>query len=268
MSGRKSRDRAALYARVSTNEQDVELQLRELREYVARRGWTIVGEYADQGVSGAVTTRPALTRLMEAARRRQFDILLVWKFDRFARSTRHLLLTLDECRHLGIHFVSLTEQIDTGSPLGEVVFVILGALAQFERDLIRERVHAGLRKARADGKRLGRPPASVNRSRIADLQRQGLSYREIGQRVGLPKATVYKYRDRTATTAVTARSSTLALLAPQAASAEGSAIQVEDCVRQRTGQSSYVSESRRRGMTAGRAPRRRRRGLRTRGGSA
>ncbi len=133
---------------------------------------------------------------MQVARRQEFDVLLVWKFDRFARSTRQLLLTLEEFRHLGTHFVSLTEQIDTASLLGEAMFTILGALAQFERDeLIRERVHAGLRKARADGKRLGRPPGIVNRLRIAELQRQGLNYRDIGRRLGIPRSTAYKYRD-------------------------------------------------------------------------
>ena len=187
--------RAALYARVSTHEQDVEVQLRELRDYAARRQWVIAGEYTDEGVSGAVPQRPALTRLLAAARRRHFDVLLVWKFDRFARSARHLLLMLEECRHRSIQFVSLTEHIDTNSPLGEAMFTIIAALAAFERSLIIERVHAGLRKARADGKRLGRPPAIVNRTRIAELQHQGLSFRAIGRRLGLPPSTVFKYRD-------------------------------------------------------------------------
>src|SRR5713226_10455379 len=124
MRGIRSSPRVALYARVSTHEQDVDVQLRELREYVERRGWRIVCEHADTGISGVVAARPALQQVMSAARRLDFDILLVWKFDRLARSTRHLLLTLEECRRLGIQFVSLTEQIDTGSPLGEAMFTI------------------------------------------------------------------------------------------------------------------------------------------------
>lgn len=187
----------AIYARVSTSSQDVDVQLHELREYSVRRHWTVVGEYLDEGVSGSVVSRPALNRLMTAARRRAFDIVLVWKFDRFARSTRHLIFTLEEFRRLDIAFISLTEQIGTGSPLGEAIFAILGALAQFERDLIRERIHAGLRKARAEGKRLGRRPAAVDRLRIAELQRQGLSYRQIGRQLRIPRSTAHKYRDPT-----------------------------------------------------------------------
>jgi len=186
---------AAIYVRVSTREQDVTLQLPDLREYAGRRGWTIAEEYADVGESGSTTSRPALDRLMADARRRRFGVVLVWRFDRFARSTRHLLLALEEFRQLGIEFVSFMEHIDTGSPLGAAMFTIIGALAQFERELLIERVRAGIRKARAQGKRLGRPRVILNRGKIAELQRAGLSYQQIGRTLGLPKSTVFKYRD-------------------------------------------------------------------------
>ncbi len=187
--------KAALYARVSTRDQDVTLQLRDLREYAERRGWGVVDEYLDIGEAGAQASRPALDRLMADAHHRRFAVVLVWRFDRFARSTRHLLLALEEFRRLGIEFVSYMEHIDTGSPLGAAMFTIIGALAQFERELLIERVRAGLRKARAEGKRLGRPRKVFNRGRVAELQQAGLSYQEIGRRLGIPKSTVYKYRD-------------------------------------------------------------------------
>ncbi len=186
---------AAIYVRVSTREQDVTLQLQDLREYASRRGWRVAEEYADVGHSGSTTSRPALDRLMADARRRRFDVVLVWRFDRFARSTRHLLLALDEFRQLGIAFVSFMEHLDTGSPLGQAMFTIIGALAQFERELLIERVRAGIRKARAQGKRLGRPRVILNRGKIAALQRAGWSYQQIGRTLGLPKSTVFKYRD-------------------------------------------------------------------------
>ena len=187
--------RAAIYARVSTKEQDVTLQLQDLRAYTQRRGWTIAEEYIDIGESGAKSSRPALDRLMADARARRIDGVLVWRFDRFARSTHHLLLALEEFRQLGVEFVSYQEQVDTGSPLGQAMFTIIGALAQFERSLLIERVRAGIRKARADGKRLGRPRAILDRGRIAELQRQGVSYQAIARTLKIPKSTVYKYRD-------------------------------------------------------------------------
>src|SRR5215831_5091554 len=163
--------RAAIYARVSTanNGQNPEMQLRELREYCQHRGWDLVGEYVDAGISGAKDSRPELNRLNADARRRRFDAIVVWKFDRFARSVSHLLRALEEFRSLGIEFVSLSEQIDTSTPTGKMVFTVLGAVAELERSLIAERVRAGIRNSRAKGRRWGRPRVAMDAARIARL---------------------------------------------------------------------------------------------------
>ena len=153
--------KAAIYARVSTlNGQSPEMQLRELREYIERRDWTMAGEYVDTGISGAKEKRPELDRMMADAHRRRFDAVVVWKFDRFARSVSHLLRALETFKALGIEFVSLSEQMDTSTPTGKMVFTVLGAVAELERSLIAERVRAGLRNARAKGKKLGKAPES------------------------------------------------------------------------------------------------------------
>ena len=178
--------RTALYARVSTNHgQDSELQLRDLREHFQRRGWEIIDEYIDNGISGAKDSRPELNRLMADAHKRRFDAVAVWKFDRFARSTSHLLRALETFQSLGIEFISLTEGIDTSTPVGKMVFTILGAVAEMERQLIRERIRAGLRNARAKGRRLGRPKTTVNVAHIGSLRRQGLSYKAIATALGI-----------------------------------------------------------------------------------
>jgi DNA invertase Pin-like site-specific DNA recombinase len=178
--------RAAVYARVSTlnHGQDTNLQLRELREYAERRGWTIVGEYVDEGISGSKEKRPELDRLMADAHRRKFDVVAVWKFDRFARSVSHLLRALDTFRALGIEFCSLSESLDTATPAGRMVFTVLGAVAELERSLICERVRAGLRNAKAKGKRLGRPKAVLDLTRIAELRNRGRSWRKIARALG------------------------------------------------------------------------------------
>jgi DNA invertase Pin-like site-specific DNA recombinase len=183
--------RAALYARVSTggHGQSVEPQLLELREYCERRGWQIVGEYLDEGISGAKDSRPELNRLTAEAHRRRFDAVVVWKFDRFARSVSHLLRALETFSALGIAFVSLSEQIDTTTPSGKLVFTVLGAVAELERSLIAERVKAGLRNARAKGKRLGRPRVTVDAARIARLRAQGRSWRDVSRQTGLSLGT-------------------------------------------------------------------------------
>ena len=186
--------RAALYARVSTanNGQDPRVQTRELQEYCQRRGWTLAGEYVDIGISGTKEKRPELDRLLADAHRRRFDAVVVWRFDRFARSVSHLLRALENFQALGIEFVSLSEQLDTSTPTGKMVFTVLGAVAELERSLIVERVKAGLRNARAKGKRLGRPPKSVDEAAVARLRRQGRSWRAIASHLGVGLATLHR----------------------------------------------------------------------------
>ncbi len=184
--------KAAIYARVSTtNGQDPEMQLRELREYCQRRGWSLAGEYVDAGISGAKDSRPELSRLMADAHRRRFDAVVVWRFDRFARSVSHLLHALETFRSLGIEFVSLTEQVDTSTPTGKMVFTVLGAVAELERGLIAERVRAGLRNARAKGRRLGRPRKIADATIITRRRREGASWRAIGRELGVSATTAY-----------------------------------------------------------------------------
>jgi len=185
--------RAVLYSRVSTlhHGQDPEVQSREIREYCQRRGWSLVGEYVDAGISGSKERRPQLDRLIADAHKRKFDVVIVWKFDRFARSVSHLLRALENFRALGIEFVSLSEQIDTSTPTGKMIFTVLGAVAELERSLIAERVRAGLRNARAKGKRLGRPTKQVNAAQIAALRAQGVPWRRIGAQLGVCAATAY-----------------------------------------------------------------------------
>lgn len=186
--------KAAIYARISTTNhgQDVGMQTRELREYCERRGFEIAGEYLDEGISGAKDSRPELNRLMTDAHRRKFDAVVVWKFDRFARWVSHLLRALETFNSLGIAFVSLSEQIDTTTPAGRMIFTVLGAVAELERSLIAERVRAGLRNARAKGKRLGRPRIVVDAAKIARLRAQGRSWPAIARELGVSVGTVYQ----------------------------------------------------------------------------
>ena len=185
--------RVALYARVSTlNNQDPEMQLAELREYAGRRGWQISEEYTDQGVSGCKESRPALNRLMSDACRRRFDAILVWKIDRFGRSLKHLVNSLADLAALGVAFISLRDNIDLSTPSGRLMFQLLGAMAEFERALIQERVRAGIRNARAKGKRLGRPRVIVDASRIVDLRAQGRSWAQIRAELGVSKGTAQR----------------------------------------------------------------------------
>lgn len=186
--------RAAIYARVSTNGhgQDPEMQLRELREHCQRRGWTVGSEYVDVGISGTKEKRPELDRLMAEAHRRRFDVVAVWKFDRFARSVSHLLRALETFNALGVGFVSLSESLDTSTPSGKMVFTVLGAVAELERSLIAERVKAGLRNARAKGKRLGRPKVTVDAVTIGSLRLLGRSWREITEETGVSKGSAQR----------------------------------------------------------------------------
>jgi DNA invertase Pin-like site-specific DNA recombinase len=191
--------RAAIYARVSTANmgQDPTMQTRELEEFCRRRRWEISDQYVDQGVSGAKDSRPELNRLMADAHLRRFDVITVWKFDRFARSVSHLLRALEAFQALGIEFVSLSEQIDTSTPAGKLVFTILGAVAELERSLIVDRVKAGMRNARAKGKRIGRPPRTYLtedvRSAIALAYERGEgSLRTLAARFGTSMGTVQR----------------------------------------------------------------------------
>ncbi len=186
--------KAAIYARVSTanNGQDPAMQTRELHDYCHRRGWEIAGEYVDVGISGAKDSRPELNRLVADAHRRRFDAVVVWKFDRFARSVSHLLRALETFKALGVEFISLSEQMDTTTPTGKMVFTVLAAVAELERSLIAERVRAGLRNARAKGKRLGRPRVILDAHRIAALRAQGLGWKKIARQLGCGVSTVLR----------------------------------------------------------------------------
>src|SRR5438552_3665388 len=191
--------RVALYARVSTcgNGQNPEMQLRELREYCVRRGWQVANEYVDIGVSGSKDSRPELNRLMADAHMRRFDVVCVWKFDRFARSVSHLLRALETFKALGIEFCSFSAQMDTSTPTGRMIFTVLGAVAELERSLIAERVRAGLRNARAKGTRLGRPITNVPDSTLRKLLAQGHSMADVGKQLGISAATLARGRERT-----------------------------------------------------------------------
>ena len=179
--------RAAVYARVSTQDQEPENQLQELRRYVQARDWTAV-EYVDRGVSGAKDRRPALDQLVTDARRRRFDVLVCWRLDRLGRNLKHLITLLDELQALGIAFVSLAEGIDATTPAGKLQMHILGAIAEFERERIRERVLAGLQRARAQGRRLGRP-----RNRPVKLVIPGGSVRAAARSWGVSKTTAARW---------------------------------------------------------------------------
>ncbi|CEF49022.1 unnamed protein product [uncultured bacterium] len=183
--------RCAVYARVSTNDQTCENQLQELRRYVAARGWTAV-EYVDAGVSGSKERRPALDQLLADGRRRRFDVLVCWRLDRLGRNLKHLVTLLDEMQALGIAFVSLNEGIDATTPAGKLQMHILGAIAEFERERIRERVCAGLLRAKAHGIRLGRPPAVVPFERV-----QGVASLPVDQAagtLGVSRSTIKRWR--------------------------------------------------------------------------
>jgi DNA invertase Pin-like site-specific DNA recombinase len=183
-----------LYARVSTlhGQQDPEMQLSELREYATRRGLSIYQEYVDHGISGSEESRPALNRLMSDAQRCRFDAVLVWKIDRFGRSLKHLVNSLADLSAYGIAFISLRDNLDLSTPSGRLMFQIIGAMAEFERALIQERVKAGLRNAKAKGKRIGRPRQEVDSLRVLKLRTEGFSWRAISEQLKLGLGTVYR----------------------------------------------------------------------------
>jgi putative DNA-invertase from lambdoid prophage Rac len=183
--------KAAIYARVSTVDQEPENQLQELRRYVEARGWSAV-EYVDRGVSGAKDRRPALDALLTDAKRRRFDVLVCWRLDRLGRSLKHLITLLDELQSLGVAFVSLAEGIDATTPAGKLQMHILGAIAEFERERIRERVLAGLARVRAAGRRLGRPRTIVADE---DIERTAhLSVREAAAALGVSRSVLSRVR--------------------------------------------------------------------------
>ncbi len=185
--------RAAIYARVSTtNGQNPEMQLGEVREFCKRRNWKIAGEYVDHGVSGAKERRPELDRLLADCRRRLVDAVVVYRYDRFARSLRQLVNALEEYRALGIDFISLHEGVDTSTPNGRLVFGIFASIAEFERELIRDRVRSGLAAARTRGKKLGRPRVIVDAPKIAALRVQGCSWAGISKELGVSKGTAQR----------------------------------------------------------------------------
>ncbi len=182
--------KAAIYARVSTLDQEPENQLTELRRYVEARGWQAI-EYVDQGVSGAKERRPALDQLLADAKRRRFDVLVCWRLDRLGRNLKHLINLLDDLQALGVAFVSLAEGIDATTPAGRLQMQILGAIAEFERARIAERVAAGLARARKQGKRLGRPEKVVSEAILASVR--GLPVREAAKKLGVSRATAYRW---------------------------------------------------------------------------
>jgi DNA invertase Pin-like site-specific DNA recombinase len=184
--------KVAIYARVSTvnHGQDATFQTRELRQFAEARGWHLHCEYIDEGVSGAKDSRPALNRLMVDAKRRRFDVVLVWKLDRFGRSLRHLVNALAEFESLNITFVSLSDNLDLSTASGRLMFNIIGAMAEFERELIRERVKAGMKNAKVKGARIGRPRSNVDASQIARLRDSGASLRAIAARLGVSPGSI------------------------------------------------------------------------------
>ena len=186
--------RAAIYARVSTRDkgQDADLQLRELREYALQRGWTVIGEYVDEGISGSKDSRPQLNRLMLDAKQRRIDCVLVWKLDRFGRSLKHLVNALAELEAVGVSFVSLRDAFDLTTPAGRLMFGVVAAMAEFERDLIRERVKAGIANARAKGRRVGRRPVVLDRAKLTAMRSSGHTIRTIAQTLGCSRSLVHK----------------------------------------------------------------------------
>jgi DNA invertase Pin-like site-specific DNA recombinase len=184
--------RAVLYARVSTGDQHPETQLLDLRQMAKQRGYGIVQEYMDT-ISSSKAKRPGLDRLLADARRHRFDVVLVAAFDRMARSTRHFLELLDELNHLGIEFISFRENIDTGGPLGRAIVVIVGAIAELERSLIVERVKAGMRRAKLEGRRIGRAPLDIDREQVVHDRCSGMSLKQVARKYRISRASVVRF---------------------------------------------------------------------------
>lgn len=185
--------KVAIYTRVSSSDQSTEMQIRVLREYCQARGFTIYREYTDHGISGTKCSRPSLDELLNDTRKKLFDVVLVYRFDRFARSSKQLITSLEEFNHLGIDFISYQENIDTSSPLGKAIFTIVSAMAELERNIIVERIKTGLYNAKKNGKQLGRPKAQLDLNQARALKQEGYSIRSIAQKMNISKSTVAKY---------------------------------------------------------------------------
>jgi DNA invertase Pin-like site-specific DNA recombinase len=188
--------KAAVYVRISTEDQNTAMQNDELPAYCAARGWAVTELYTDK-MSGAKDRRPALDRLMADARKRKFDVVVVWRFDRFARSTSHLLRALEEFSALGIDFVSLKEAVDTSTPVGKLVFTVLAAVAELERSVTRERCTAGRKAAKRRGVRFGRPTTDVDTAKVGKLRAAGVSWRDLAEQLGQSKDTLRRALRRT-----------------------------------------------------------------------
>jgi DNA invertase Pin-like site-specific DNA recombinase len=204
--------RVAIYARVSTVDkgEDPETQLLALREYTARRGFVSAGEYVEYA-SGTREDRPQYQALLAAVRQRQIDVVLVWRYDRFARSTQALVNTLHELHRVGVDFISYQEHIDTTTPQGEMIFTVMASLAQFERAFISERVKAGMARTRAQGKRISRAPIPLGvQERIAALYRQGVSIHRMSKQLGIAYSTAWHYVQRVKAGCLRADTGTLA----------------------------------------------------------
>src|SRR5579864_2421550 len=186
---------AAIYARVSTTDQNCEMQVSELREYAARRGWKVSGEYVDTGWSGAKASRPELNRLMKDAALRRFDAVLVWKLDRFGRSVRNCLDGIESLRAHGVRFLAVSQSIDTdeSNPTSRLLLHILASVAEFERELIRERVRAGIKSAKHKGTKLGRRKVVFDRSRAEEMHQGGATVREIATALQVGKGTIHRF---------------------------------------------------------------------------
>lgn len=192
MTTKNTPKRAAIYCRCSTDQQDLTLQRDDLTAFCQRRGWQVCKVFEDKGVSGTKDSRPALDQLVKDARQGRFDVVAVWRFDRFGRSTAHLLNSLNEFRSLSIDFVSLNEALDTTTPTGKVLFTIIAAVAEFERNIIVERVRAGVRKAQANGVKCGRPRTGFDFKKAVELRREGQSLRQIAKAMGVSLSTLYR----------------------------------------------------------------------------
>jgi DNA invertase Pin-like site-specific DNA recombinase len=185
--------KAVLYARVSTPDQHVETQLYDLRQLAAQRGFEVVGEYTDRGISGKKARRPGLDSLIAGARRKEFSVMLVSAFDRVARSTKHFLQVLDELDGLGIEFVSRRENVDTSGPMGRLFLTLIGSIAELEADLIKERIRAGIRRRKLEGSRLGRTPLNIDHSGLVRDRLSGMSLTNVAKKYNVSRASVVRF---------------------------------------------------------------------------